>query len=113
MSNKEPEASGAVPECVTQNLFVKSSPNPEEFTTKVSGYQFSKPDESGSKVDYHALLQSFRTSGFQATNVALAIEQINLMVCPINVLQLFTWERGIHNYFAKETSKIAWPKCSL
>lgn len=80
MSNKEPEASGAVPECVTQNLFVKSSPNPEEFTTKVSGYQFSKPDESGSKVDYHALLQSFRTSGFQATNVALAIEQINLML---------------------------------
>ena len=75
------EASSALPDCVAQNLFVRSSPNPEEFTVKVEGYQFSKPDENGSKVDYHALLQSFRTSGFQATNVALAIDQINQMVC--------------------------------
>ena len=71
---------GALPLSVTQNLFVKSSPHPEEFTTKVQGYQFTKPDQSGSKVDYHALLQSFKTSGFQATNVGLAIDQINQMV---------------------------------
>lgn len=70
----------ALPEFVKQNLFVKSSPDEKEFNTKVQGYQFSKPDESGSKVDYHALLESFRTSGFQATNVALAVDQINEMV---------------------------------
>lgn len=77
---EEKAVSGSLPQFVTQNLFVKSSPAQEEFTTKVEGYQFSKPDKSGSKVDYHALLQSFKTCGFQATNVALAIDQINLMV---------------------------------
>ena len=77
---KEGGVEKGLPQCVRQNLFVKSSPNPEEFTTKVEGYQFTKPGQAGSAVDYHALLQSFRTSGFQATNVALAIDQINLMV---------------------------------
>lgn len=78
----EGSASDRLPDSVTQSLFVKSSLHPEEFTTKVEGYRFSKPDPScpGSKVDYHALLQSFRTSGFQATNFGLAVDQINRMV---------------------------------
>jgi deoxyhypusine synthase len=79
MAGKEGQDQGAL-EFVTQNLFVKSTPSEEEFSTKVQGYEFSKPDESGSKVDYHGLLQSFRTSGFQATNVGLAVDQINQMV---------------------------------
>ena len=81
-----------LPQCVRQSLFVQSSPSQEEFTTKVEGYQFTKPDETGSgAVDYHALLQSFRTSGFQATNVALAIDQINLMVCTQHLAALASW----------------------
>lgn len=67
-----------LPESVTQNLFVKSTPHPEEFTTKVEGYQFCKP--GAGDVDYHALLRSYRTSGFQATNFGLAVEEINRMV---------------------------------
>ena len=67
-------------ESVARNLFVKSEVSSTEFKTKVEGYNFSKPDQSGSKVDYHDLLQSFRTSGFQATNFGLAVEQINQMV---------------------------------
>ncbi len=31
-------------------------------------------------VDHHALLRSYRTSGFQATSFGLAVEQINAMV---------------------------------
>ncbi len=75
------QMSNGLPESVTQNLFVKSAPCPEEFSTKVEGYHFSRPDETGSKVDYHALLESFRNSGFQATNFGLAVDQINQMVC--------------------------------
>ena len=75
------EGSDRLPDSVTQNLFVRSSPHPEEFTTQVEGYKFCKPDRgSGDKIDYHGLLQSFRTSGFQATNFGLAVEEINKMV---------------------------------
>ncbi len=79
---QEKEVVQALPDSVTQTLFLKSDPNPQEFKTKVEGYHFSKPDEeTGSKVDYHALLDTFRTSGFQATNFGLAVDQINQMVC--------------------------------
>lgn len=40
----------------------------------VKGYDFNQG------VDYHKLLQSYRTSGFQATNFGLAVEEINRMV---------------------------------
>lgn len=43
-------------------------------TTKVSGYDFNQG------INYHALLQTFLTTGFQATNFGLAVEQINDMV---------------------------------
>ena len=41
---------------------------------KVRGYNFNDG------TDYHKLLQSFRTSGFQATNFGIAVEEINKMV---------------------------------
>ena len=41
----------------------------------VKGYDFNKG------VDHSALLDSFLTSGFQATNFGLAVEEINKMVC--------------------------------
>lgn len=76
------DGSDRLPDSVTQTLFMKTAPYPQEFKTKVEGYHFPRPDRagSGSKVDYHALLQSFRTSGFQATNFGLAVDQINQMV---------------------------------
>ena len=43
-------------------------------TPKVQGYDFNQG------VDHRALLQSFLTTGFQATHVGLAIQQINSMV---------------------------------
>ena len=55
---------------------MKSEPMPPEYSTQVKGYEFSRDKE----VDYHGLLQSFRTSGFQATNFGLAVEQITMMV---------------------------------
>ena len=41
---------------------------------QVAGYDFNKG------VDYHALLQSYKYSGFQATNFGLAVEEINKMI---------------------------------
>ncbi len=52
---------------------------PEGYSTQVRGYDFSDAD-SGKPVDYHALLQSFRTTGFQATNFGKAVEEITRMV---------------------------------
>ncbi|XP_019958368.1 deoxyhypusine synthase-like isoform X1 [Paralichthys olivaceus] len=43
-------------------------------TPKVQGYDFNQG------VDHHALLQSFLSTGFQATNLGLAILQINNMI---------------------------------
>ena len=68
--------SEGAPAVVQEAVLVKSGPMPSEFSTQVKGYEF----ERGAAVDYHALLQSFRTSGFQATNFGLAVEQINKMV---------------------------------
>lgn len=43
-------------------------------TTPVKGYDFSKG------VDFDALFASFKTVGFQATNFALAVDELNAMV---------------------------------
>jgi len=43
-------------------------------TTTVKGYDFANG------VDFDALFQSFKTVGFQATNFALAVEELNAMV---------------------------------
>lgn len=40
----------------------------------VAGYDFNEG------VDYERLLQSYLTTGFQATNLALAVQQVRLMV---------------------------------
>ncbi len=71
MAEREAEV---VPSIITDSVFSKSSPMPED-SREVSGYEFTR-----GQVDYHALLQSYRTSGFQATNFGLAVEQINEMV---------------------------------
>ena len=51
---------------------------------KVEGYNF----ENG--VDYHALLSTYKTSGFQATNFGLAVDRINEMVnCSKKISKIF------------------------
>lgn len=44
----------------------------------VSGYDFNEG------INYHALLESYKRTGYQATNFGLAVEQINTMVSFIN-----------------------------
>lgn len=51
----------------------ETEPIPED-TPKVRGYDFNQG------VDYQKLLQSFLHTGFQATHVAMAIQQIIKMV---------------------------------
>uniref|UniRef100_A0A4W6DXR7 Deoxyhypusine synthase n=1 Tax=Lates calcarifer TaxID=8187 RepID=A0A4W6DXR7_LATCA len=54
-------------------IYRKTVPIPED-TPKVQGYDFNQG------VDHRALLQSYLNTGFQATNVGLAIQEINNMV---------------------------------
>ncbi|XP_029914958.1 deoxyhypusine synthase-like [Myripristis murdjan] len=54
-------------------LYKKSVPMPDN-ALQVRGYDFNNG------VDHRALLQSYTSMGFQATNVGLAIEQINCMI---------------------------------
>ena len=69
----------AVPDIFQEAVLVRSEPMPED-AVEVRGYDFSGP------LDYHHLLQSFRTTGFQATNFGLAIQEINKMVTNRGVL---------------------------
>ena len=64
---------GSVPAVAHEAVLVQSGQLPVE-PVKVIGYDFNKG------VDYHAILQSYRTSGFQATNFGRAVEEINKMV---------------------------------
>ena len=57
-------------------VLVRSEPMPKGSTV-VRGYEFSGV---GSQVDYHAMLQAYKTTGFQATNFGLAVDIVNEMV---------------------------------
>ncbi|XP_015792044.1 probable deoxyhypusine synthase [Tetranychus urticae] len=64
------------PSIARASVFQKTQLQEEDknlFTHKVNGFNF----DNG--IDYHGLLQSFRTTGFQATNVSMAIDIINEM----------------------------------
>ena len=97
----ECDASSEAPTLAQEAVLVKSEEMPKGSMT-VRGYDF---DESRGQVDYHALLQSYRLSGFQAMNFGLAVEQISLMVCTLYGASLvprpcLEWKSG------HETSKI-------
>lgn len=62
-----------VPQFVKDAVLATSEPMPVG-AEEVRGYDFS------SGVDYRALLESYRTAGFQATNFGKAVEEINKMV---------------------------------
>jgi len=59
-------------ESTTETVLVKSVEMPPE-SIKVQGYDFNKG------VDHNALLDSFLTSGFQASNFGMAVKEINRM----------------------------------
>lgn len=63
----------AVPQAAQDAVLVASEPMPEGSET-VQGYDFNKG------IDYHALLQSFRRTGFQATNFGKAVEEVQRML---------------------------------
>ncbi|XP_015926979.1 probable deoxyhypusine synthase [Parasteatoda tepidariorum] len=66
-------AEQGIPAIALDAVLKKSSALPKN-KVPVKGYDFNDG------VDYHALLQSYKTSGFQATNFGLAVEEINKMI---------------------------------
>lgn len=62
------------PSLAQEAVLIQSQPMPED-SVEVKGYSWDD-----GPVDYPALLQSYLTSGFQATNFGLAVQQINDMV---------------------------------
>ena len=97
----KPGASAAAPVVATDAVMVKSEEMPAG-SEQVKGYDFNLG------VDHHALLQSYRLSGFQATNFGLAVEQINAMVRrPLNLYPLQSFEDKISflvNPMVKQTA---------
>ena len=63
----------SVPSTALNAVLQKSQAMPEGSET-VRGYDFNQG------VDYHKLLESYRRSGFQATNFGLAVNEINRML---------------------------------
>lgn len=59
---------------VAMEAVLKPSCDLPEDMLKIQGYDFNKG------VDHRALLKSFLTTGFQASSMGLAIQQINQMV---------------------------------
>ena len=77
-----------IPQIAQDAVLVQSGKLPVE-SVKVQGYDFNNG------VNYHELLKSFRTTGFQATNFGLAVEEIDKMVC------IFDVARNIHYSYQK------------
>ena len=63
----------AVPKAAQDAVLQASEPMPEGSVT-VEGYDFNKG------VNHHELLQSFRRTGFQATNFGKAVEEVQRML---------------------------------
>lgn len=64
----------AVPQSVTEAVLVKTTGDDLTVRPVVAGYDFNQG------INYHALLDSYKNTGFQATNFGLAVEEINAML---------------------------------
>jgi len=62
----------------SEAVLVESQDMPEG-SVEVNGYDFNAGFSKGEAPDIHALLQSYATTGFQATNFGLAVNEINRM----------------------------------
>lgn len=72
VENKE---QGEVPQELIKNVYVKSTIKVSgEDREEVQGYDFNKG------IDYEQIFKSYRHTGFQATSLGLAIEEINKMI---------------------------------
>ena len=63
----------AAPQSAANAVLLKSEEMPKD-SVLVSGYDFNEG------IDHHKLLQTYLTSGFQATNFGKAVSEINKMV---------------------------------
>jgi deoxyhypusine synthase len=63
-----------VPESIADSVLKKSDSSMIDKSQVVSGYDFNKG------IDYDAIFDSYKCMGFQATNMARAIDQINQMI---------------------------------
>lgn len=62
-----------IPQIAANAVSVQSEKMPSD-AVQVKGYDFNQG------FDFHKLMQSYKTTGFQATNFGKAIEEINKMV---------------------------------
>lgn len=67
------ENSEDIPECAKEAILVKSKELPLNTPT-VQGYDWNRG------INYNELFKSYKTSGFQSTNLGLAIDEINKML---------------------------------
>lgn len=65
------------PSVATEAVLMPSCALPEDLP-KIRGYDFNQG------VDFQALMKSYLTTGFQASRLGLAIEEINQMVRDAN-----------------------------
>lgn len=73
----EMASSSSEPGIAKEAVLLPSSKLPDD-TPVVSGYDWNQG------IDYNRLFESYLTSGFQATNFGLAVNEINKMVCTNN-----------------------------
>ncbi len=73
-----------IPKQAQEAVFIASEKMPED-TPIVQGYDFNQG------IDFSALLKSYKFMGFQATNLALAIEEINRMVIFFHTIDDSYW----------------------
>lgn len=67
-----------IPECAKEAVLVKSKELPQDTPT-IQGYDWNKG------INYHELFQTYKISGFQSTNLGLAIDEINKMLTCRNI----------------------------
>ncbi|XP_076663932.1 deoxyhypusine synthase isoform X2 [Andrena cerasifolii] len=78
MTDLKDNSHGHVPELVKNAVLVHSSPLPTGTPT-VKGYDWNEG------IDYHSLFKSYKTSGFQARNFGLAVDEVQRMIHARNI----------------------------
>ena len=91
------------PSLAQDAVLLQSEPMPEGSET-VQGYNWSVVSSNG-EVDYHALLESYRTSGFQAMSFGLAVQQINEMARSIFNLHSFKCDYCVYSMHGTDTQQ--------
>ena len=64
----------SVPQSIADAVLLKTTSHDITSRPTVTGYDFNQG------INYHALLEAYKTSGFQATNFGLAVDEINSML---------------------------------